>query len=50
MKDMAAGMQMQMESGEMEQMEEDMEALRQLLENRSDRKPGWNLVCFQCPL
>jgi myosin heavy subunit len=33
MKDMAAAMQMQMESGEMEQMEEDMAALRQLLEN-----------------
>ena len=33
MKDMAAQMQMQMEAGEMEQMEEDMAALRQLLEN-----------------
>lgn len=33
MKQMAASMQASMESGEMEQMEEDMQALRQLLEN-----------------
>jgi len=33
MKEMAEGMAMDMESGEMEQMEEDMAALRQLLEN-----------------
>jgi hypothetical protein len=33
MQDMAEAMQMMMESGEMEQMEEDMKALRQLLEN-----------------
>ena len=24
--------------------------LQRPLENWSDRKPGWNLVCFQCPL
>jgi hypothetical protein len=33
MKNMASNMQMQMEAGEMEQMQEDMKALRQLLEN-----------------
>jgi hypothetical protein len=33
MKKMAGNLQSQMESGEMEQMEEDMQALRQLLEN-----------------
>ena len=33
MKDMAAGMQMDMEAGEQEQMEEDIAALKQLLEN-----------------
>ena len=33
MKDMAAAMSASMEAGEMEQMEEDMQALRQLLEN-----------------
>ena len=33
MKQMASDMKMQMEAGEMEQMEEDMAALRQLLEN-----------------
>lgn len=33
MKDMANQMEMQMQQGEMEQMQEDMQALRQLLEN-----------------
>jgi len=36
MKKMAGGLQQEMESGEQEQMEEDMQALRQLLENLLD--------------